>query len=131
MAIMSMATITLAGTGGSQPYTAFPPDFGAWLASRSEFNVVATKSETFGGRAGSQIDADFVWVAGSRKYEFLHYADNQGWLYDDGTQGNRARFVILPGSGWTGVVILMESPITAFDAASAALDQLLAGLSFR
>ena len=126
MAIMSMTEITLAGPGGSKPYTSFPADFGAWLSNRSEFKVVGSEAVTIGGRAATQIDADFVWVADSPVYAFLN-----GWLYDQYTKDNRARFVVVPLPEGAGIVVMMEAKIADFDQSAAALDQLLTGLTFR
>jgi hypothetical protein len=127
--IMRMAHLTVPGATSADPFIPLPADLGAWLAQRPEFGPVTTREVTVGGRKGTLLDADFTWD-GSSKYAFMNDGTS-GWLYDRFTAGSRGRFIVLPGTGDTGVVIHMESPISGFDATAASLDEVLATLRFR
>jgi hypothetical protein len=130
MGIHSTALVTLPGATSADPYIPFPADFVAWLDNRSEFVPAAPRTVTLAGRTGTLVDADFVWKDGTAKSEFLRYGSG-GWLYDQYDEGNRARFIVLPGpKDVGGIVVVMNARIADFEGAATALDALLATVKF-
>jgi hypothetical protein len=128
--IMPIAALTVPGATMTDPYVALPTDVAAWVGQRPEFGPATTRAITIGGRTGTLIDADFTWD-GSSKYTFLRFYPTAGWLYDRLVAGSRARFIVLPGPGDTGILIHMEAGIGIFNESAASLDRLLATLAFR
>ena len=106
-----------------------PADFVAWVQQRPEFTAIQTRPVTVGGRTGTEIDAEFVWEGGTTKRDFLRYTTG-AWLYDQGDQGHRIRFIVVPGSSGDGFMIVMNAPGADFDAAAAELDVVLATVQF-
>ena len=124
-----LSMVTLPGATVADPWIPVPADFVAWIQQRPEFTAFQTRPVTVGGRTGTEIDAAFVWKTGTAKRDFLRYTTG-AWLYDQGDEGHRIRFVILPGSSGDGVVIVVNAPGADFDAAAAALDVVLATVQF-
>jgi len=125
-----MSSVTLPGATVADPWIPVPADFVAWIAQRPEFVASAPRTITIAGRSGTVVDADFVWKAGTAKRDFLRYTTG-AWLYDQGDDGNRVRFIIVPASsGVGGIVIVMNARIADFASAAAALDVVLATVQF-
>lgn len=137
-----LSTVTLPGATLTDPWIPVPADFAAWVQQRPEWKDYQTRPVTVGGRAGTEIDATFVWQAGTPKRDFLRYAatlvvngvsstTNGAWLYDEGNVGHRIRFIIIPtGPLGEGVVIVVNAPGADFDGAVAALDVVLKTVQF-
>ena len=125
-----LSRVTLPGATLTDPWIPVPADFVAWVKQRPEFTGYQTRPVTVGGRSGTEIDAAFVWKAGTTKRDFLRYTSG-AWLYDEGNVGHRIRFVIVPdGPSGGGVVIVVNAPGPDWDAAAAALDVVLATVRF-
>ena len=130
LGIHPMALVTVPGATDADPWIALPSDFVAWIKKRPDWVPSEPRSVTFGGRSGTLIDAEIVWISGTPKREFLKYTTG-GWRYDPSVVGSRVRFVILPGaSGEAGVMLVMEAKDSDFDAAAASLDKMLSTLRF-
>lgn len=125
-----LSVVTLPGGATVDgPWIAVPADFVAWVRQRPEFTAVQTRSVTIGGRSGTEVDAEFTWKTGTAKRDFLRYGTG-AWLYDQGDEGHRIRFIVVPGSSGDGVIIVVNAPGADFDAATAALDAVLATVQF-
>ena len=124
-----LSKVTLPGATLTDPWIPVPADFVAWVKQRPEFTGFQTRPVTVGGRTGTQIDAEFVWKTGTPKRDFLRYTTG-AWLYDQGDEGHRIRFVIVPGLSGDGVIIVVNAPGADFDAAAADLDVVLATVQF-
>jgi len=124
-----LSKVTLPGATVADPWIPVPADFVAWVQQRPEFTAFQTRPVTVGGRSGTEIDAAFVWKTGTAKRDFLRYTTG-AWLYDQGDEGHRIRFIIVPGSADDGFMIVVNAPAADFDAAAAALDVVLATVRF-
>lgn len=122
--------VTLPGATVADPWIPVPADFVTWVQQRPEFTAFQTRPVTVGGRPGTEIDAAFVWKAGTAKRDFLRYTTG-AWLYDQGDEGHRIRFIILPGTSTDGVIIVVNAPAADFDAATATLDVVLTTVQFQ
>ena len=129
LGIMQISQVTVPGATAIDPYVPLPVDLVAWVGQRAEFGPGTSRVVTVGGRKGTLIDADFTWD-GTSGTDIIRYGTG-AWLYDEGTSGQRGRFIVLPGAGDTGVLIFMEGYISTWDATAATLDQMLATLVFR
>ncbi|HKB28381.1 MAG TPA: hypothetical protein VKC59_05115 [Candidatus Limnocylindrales bacterium] len=121
--------VTLPGVTVADPWIPVPADFVAWVQQRPEYTAFQTRPVTVGGRSGTEIDAAFVWNTGTTKRDFLRYTTG-AWLYDQGDQGHRIRFIIVPGLSNDGFLIVVNAPAADFDGAVAALDGVLASVQF-
>ena len=125
-----LSVVTLPGGATVDgPWITVPADFVAWVRQRPEFTAVQTRSVTVGGRTGTEVDATFTWKTGTAKRDFLRYGTG-AWLYDQGDEGHRIRFIVVPGLTGDGVIIVVNGPNADFDAATAALDVVLATVQF-
>ncbi len=124
-----LSKVTLPTGNDLFPSIPVPADFVGWVKGRPEFTAVQSRPVTLGGRAGTEVDAAFVWTAASIPHEYLRYATG-AWNYNAGNAGFRVRFVIVPGPPGDGVIIVMDGPGADFDAAGAALDAVLATVHF-
>lgn len=125
-----LSQVTLPGATTTDPWIPVPADFVAWVQERPEFTDFQTpRPVTVGGRAGTEIDAAFVWETGMTKRDFLRYTSGS-WLYDQLNVGHRIRFIIVPGTAGGGFMIVMNAPGADFDAAAAALDVVLTTVQF-
>jgi hypothetical protein len=129
LAFHPLDKVTLPGPTVADPWIPVPADFVAWVQQRPEYTNFQTRTVTVGGRSGTQIDAEFVWKAGTARRDFLRYTTGS-WLYDQGDEGHRIRFIYLPGSSDDGVIIVVNIPAADFDGATAALDAVLASVEF-
>ena len=129
LGIMQISQVRVPGATAADRYIPLPVDLVAWVGQRAEFGPVTSREVTVGGRKGTLIDADFTWD-GTSGTDIIRYGTG-AWLYDEGTSGQRGRFIVLPGAGDTGVLIFMEGYISTWDATAATLDQMLATLVFR
>ena len=126
--IHSMALVTLPGPTLADAWIPVPADFVTWVQHRPEFGPSTPRTVTIAGRSGTLIDADFVWKDGTAARDFLRYGTG-AWLYDKYDAGGRVRFVILPGpSGAGGIVMVMNSRGSTFDAAGTSLEAMLSTL---
>jgi hypothetical protein len=128
--IMPTAAVTVRGATLTDPFVPLPADLVAWVSQRPEFGSVTTREVTVGGRKGTLIDADFTWD-GTSKYTFLLFHPTAGVIYDRLVAGSRARFIVLPGAGDSGILIHMEAGTNTFEDTAASLDRLLATFAFR
>jgi hypothetical protein len=125
-----LSKVTLPGATIADPWIPVPADFIAWVQERPEFTDFQTpRPVTVGGRPGTEIDAAFVWDAGMTKRDFLRYSSG-AWLYDQGNVGHRIRFIIVPGTGGDGFIIVVNAPGADFDAATIELDTVLSTVQF-
>ena len=125
-----LSKVTLPGTTTTDPWIPVPADFIAWVQERPEFtDFQAPRPVTVGGRAGTEIDAAFVWETGMTKRDFLRYTSG-AWLYDEGNVGHRIRFIIVPGTAGDGFMIVVNIVGADFDAATTELDAVLATVQY-
>lgn len=130
LGVHPLSKVTLPGATVADPWIPVPADFAAWVQQRPEWKDYQTRPVTVGGRTGTEIDAAFVWNAGTTKRDFLRYTTG-AWLYDEGNVGHRIRFIIIPGGpSGDGVVIVVNAPGADFDGAVAALDVILKTVQF-
>jgi hypothetical protein len=129
LGIHPISKVTLPGPKTTDPWIPVPADFVSWVKQRPEWRDYQTRPVTVGGRAGTEIDAAFVWDAGMVKRDFLRYTTG-AWLYDQYNVGHRIRFVVVPGTSGDGLLIVVNAPAADFDAAAAALDTVLATVQF-
>lgn len=129
LAFHPLKMVTLPGATVADPWIPVPADFVAWIRQRPEFTAFQTLPVTVGGRTGTEIDVADTWKTGAAKHEFLRYGTG-GWLYQQGDNGNRIRFVIVPGPSGDGFIIVMNAAAADFDAAAAELDVVLATVQF-
>ena len=123
-----LSKTTLPGASEADPWIPVPTDFVAWIRQRPEFTGVTARAVTVGGRAGTEVDAAFVWATGTPKRDFLRYSTG-AWLYDQGDEGHRIRFIVVPGAT-DGFIIVVNAPGADFDPAVAELDTVLATVHF-
>lgn len=128
LAFHPLNMVTLPGATVADPWIPVPADFVAWIRQRPEFTAFQTRPVTVGGRTGTEIDAEEVWTTGTKR-EFLRYTTG-GWAYQQGDNGNRIRFVVVPGPSGDGFIIVMNATAADFDAAAAELDVVLATVQF-
>ena len=124
-----LGKVTLPGVTVADPWIPVPADFVDWIQQRPEFTSFQTRPVTIGGQTGTEIDAEFVWKTGTPKRDFLRYTTG-AWLYDQYAQGNKIRFVYIPGPSGDGFIIVMNAGAADFDAAAAALDVVLGTVQF-
>lgn len=124
-----LSMVTLPGATLVDAWIPVPADFVTWIKGRPEYTAIQTRPVTVGGRSGTEIDADFVWATDTRPQDLVRYSTG-AWLYDQGDEGHKIRFIILPGTSNDGVMIVVNAPATDFDAATAALDVVLATVQF-
>jgi hypothetical protein len=129
LGIHPISAVTLPGAKTTDPWIPVPGDFVAWVKQRPEWKDYQTRPVTVGGRAGTEIDAAFVWETGMVKRDFLRYTSG-AWLYDQYNVGHRIRFVVVPGTSDDGLIIVVNAPAADFDAAASALDTVLATVQF-
>lgn len=124
-----ISMVTLPGATLTDPWIPVPADFVSWIKDRPEYTAIQTRPVTIGGRGGTEIDAEFVWETGTRPQDLVRYTTG-AWLYDQGDEGHRIRFILIPGPSGDGVIIVVNAPNADFDAATAALDVVLATVQF-
>ena len=124
-----LSMVTLPGDPDALTWIPVPADFVAWIRSRPEFVVGDPRSVTVGGRSGTLIDGEFVWKTGTTERDIVRYSDG-AWKYDHLDAGGRMRFIIVPRSSGDGLLIVMNARDADFDADAAALDALLATVTF-
>ena len=125
-----LSAVTLPGATGLDPWIPVPADFVAWIKVQPEYTAIQTRPVSVGGRSGTEVDADIVWNVDSIPRDLIRYTTG-AWLYDAGDEGNRIRFIIVPGpSSSDGFMIVLNAKAADFDAATAALDVVLATVQF-
>jgi hypothetical protein len=129
LAFHPLDMVLLFGATVADPLVPVPADFAAWLRQRPEFSAVTARAVSIGGRPGTEVDAAFVWTAGTLERNFLTYSTG-GWRYDQGDEGHRVRFIVVPGPAGEGFIIVMNAPGADFDPAAAELDTVLATVQF-
>jgi len=125
--IESIASLRVQSAPGRAPEP-WPTDFRSWLANQPEFTVGPPVTVTIGSRPGTQVDVDVSLSAAEAPRTVL---TGEGFDWKTVTTPERWRFIVVETGLGAGIVIVMPAAPEAFDAAAAALDQLLATLVFR
>ncbi|MGZ8514297.1 MAG: hypothetical protein ACXW4H_04245 [Candidatus Limnocylindrales bacterium] len=131
-AIVSIDSLTVRGATPTAPWVPWPDDIHAWLAGRPEFRPDAPRAAEVGGRPAVVIDADYVRERITDQGDWLRYGTGQSdGLNLKGSWPGRVHLVVVKTGVKSGIVVVMDAPVDAFDQASVSLDRILATLTFR
>jgi hypothetical protein len=125
--LMSIASMTVAGTNVGDPRLAWPDDLYAWLVARPEYDPSDPRDVVVSGRPGVLIDADVEPEPGE-SIDMIGYGAPTFWLVDI---PERARFIEVRLDSSSGIVVLGPAPVGDAEGYWQTLDELVATIEFR
>jgi len=129
---VSLDSLTVRGATSTSPWQPWPDDIHAWMAARPEFRPDAARSGVVGGQPAVIVDATYVREKITDPGDWMKYGTGPSdGLNLKGSWPGRVRIVVVHTGPTSGVVVVMDAALDAFDDATASLDRVLATLTFK